>query len=111
MVTVDRIQSGISRYLDEQLIPSLSGKSKWIVTGVATLAVQRLPAMISEWSKKPAVKILGVVDENGNVDINSIIESIRPAARSCPAVIDIPFVGSMTITEQDLDMILRYITL
>lgn len=110
MVTVERIQRGVSRYLDEQLMPHLAGKDRWIMTGIATLALQRLPQIVKSYSNNPSVQMLGLIAPDGTVDIESLVNSIKPAARSTPAEIPIPLTGgSVTVTEQDLDMILRYI--
>ena len=110
MVTVDKIQRGVSRYLDEQLMPHLSGKDRWIMTGIATLALQRLPQIIQAYATNPGVQMLGVVGSDGTVDIEALVNSVKPAARNTPAEIPIPLTGgSITVTEQDLDVILRYI--
>jgi len=54
--------------------------------------------------------MLGVIAPDGTVDVEAIINSLKPAARVTPAEIPIPLTGgSVTVTEQDLDMILRYI--
>lgn len=110
MVTVDKIQRGISRYLDEQLMPHMKGKDRWVMTGIASLYMAKLPQIVQAFGAKPAVSALGIIGADGTIDIESIINSIRPAAKHCPAEIAIPLIsGSITITEQDLDNILRYI--
>lgn len=110
MVTIDRVQRGVSRYLDEQLMPHLAGKDRWIMTGIATLGLQKLPQIIQTYGSNPAIQMLGVIAPDGTVDVEAIINSLKPAARVTPAEIPIPLTGgSVTVTEQDLDMILRYI--
>lgn len=109
MVSIDKVQRGVSRYLDEQLMPHMQGKNRWIVTGVATLYLSKLPQLIQTYAEKPAIKALGLVTQDGAIDIEAIFNSVRPAARVSPAEINIPLAGSISITEQDLDMMLRYI--
>lgn len=110
MVTVDRIQRGVSRYLDEQLMPHLQGKDRWIMTGLSGLYIAKIPEIVQSYAAKPAIGVLGVIGTDGTIDIEKIINSIRPAAKHCPAEIPIPLTGgSITVTEQDLDLILRYI--
>lgn len=109
MVSVDRIQRGLSRYLNEQLIPHTQGAGRWAVTAIAAMAVNRLPVIVKEAAAKPGNKLLGVISEDGSsVDVEYLIESVRPAAKQCPATINIPMAGSITITEGDLDTLLRY---
>lgn len=110
MVTVDKIQRGVSRYLDEQLMPHLTGLKKWIIGGVATLYIANLNNIISGLASKPIYAYSGIFGENGTVNIEALINSIRPIAKTTSADIPIPFSAeSVTVTEQDLDMILRYI--
>jgi hypothetical protein len=110
MVTIDKVQRGLARYLEEQVLPPMSGGDRWIVTGAATMALAKLPAMIQQAQLNPAVKALGLIGTDGTIDIEGIIKSVKPAARQTTASIKIPFTsGVITLTESDLDTIQRYI--
>lgn len=109
MFSADKIQRGAARFVDVEILPNLEGKDKWIVSGIATLYLSRLPALIQQAKQSPAVKLAGVISEDGMVDIESILNGVRPAARQTPAVINIPMGGSLRFTEQDLDTLFNYI--
>lgn len=73
--------------------------------------LQKLPAIVKAAANKEAVKALGVVADDGAVDVEFIINSIKPVARTTPAVFQLPLsTSTITLREEDLDTILKYIT-
>lgn len=109
MVSIDKIQRGLAKYLDAELFPKMQGKDRWIMTSAATLYLAKLPDIIKTFAENPAVKILGIISEDGNIDLDSLIASIRPAAKQAPLQITIPFGGTLSFSEADIDIITRYI--
>jgi hypothetical protein len=103
MVTVDKVQKGVSRFLDIEILPKMAGRDKWILTALATVYIAKLPEIIRKISEYPAVKILGVIDDAGNIDIDTLMTSIRPAAMQTPATFTVPMGGTITLTAADLD--------
>lgn len=104
MYNIEKVQQGAARYIESEILPKLDGKSRWLVTGAATLYLAKLPTLINS----PLITATGVVNGT-NIDVETLIDSIRPAARKSPAVIDIPLGGRLTLTEQDLDALLNSI--
>lgn len=43
MVSIDRVQSGISRYLDNEVVPKMSGANRWIFSAAAAAYVAEAP--------------------------------------------------------------------
>ena len=111
MVTADKLQRGLAKYIEEQILPPMKGADRWIITGAATMALAKLPNMIQQQMQSGGVlKTLGVIGTDGTIDIEGIIKSVRPAAKSSPASFNIPFTsGVITLTDADLDVIQRYI--
>ena len=109
MVSVEKLQRGIARFIDAEIAPSIEGKDKWILTSIATLYLAKLPGIVAAAKQSPAVKLTGIISDDGMVDIEALINSVRPAARQTAAVINIPFGGALKITEQDLDKLYSYI--
>lgn len=111
MVTIEQIQRGVSKYVEEQMLPHMQGKDKWMVAGIATLYLSKLPGIMVKLREKEMINVLGLFDDEGKVDAEMIINSIKPVARSTPASFDLPFSNAtITLKAEDLDMILRYIT-
>ena len=92
MVSADKLQRGLQSYIDEQILPQMSGTDMWMTAGAATIALAKLNAI-----KEP-------------IDAIGIIQGMKSAARLTPAVIKVPFTSAtITLREADLDMIQKYI--
>lgn len=104
MYSIEKVQQGTARYIEAEILPKLDGKGRWLVTGAATLYLSKLPVLLSS----PIIAASGIVNGT-NIDVETLIDSIRPAARKSPAVIDIPLGGKLTLTESDLDLLLNSI--
>lgn len=92
MISADKLQRGLQSYIDEQILPQMSGSDMWVTAGAATIALAKLNAI-----KEP-------------IDAIGIIQGMKSAARRTPAVIKIPFTSAtITLREADLDAIQRYI--
>ena len=110
MVSVDKIQRGAARFVDMEILPKLEGRDKWLVTGAVTLYLSKLPAMVQMVKNKDAVKLLGIISEDGqSVDIDMLMNSIIPAARQSPASFKIPLGGTLNFTEADIETLRNYI--
>lgn len=104
MYDITKVQQGTARYIEAEILPKLDGKARWLVTGAATLYLSKLPALLNT----PAIAATGIVSGT-SIDVEALIDSVRPAARKSPAVIDIPLGGKLTLTESDLDALLNSI--
>lgn len=109
MISLDKIQRGATRFVDTELMPKLSGRDKWIVAGVVTLYIKRLPALIEKAKSSEAVKLLDVIGEDNSIDLEAVYNSLKPAAAQTPAAINIPMGGTITITGADIDALYNYI--
>lgn len=108
MYSVDKIQRGVARFVETELMPKMDGKDKWIFAGISTLALNKLPQYVKKYSEKEAVKLAGIMTADA-VDVEAVIAAIKPAAHQTPAAFKIPFGGVITLTESDLDTILEEI--
>lgn len=108
MYSVDKVQRGIARYLEIELLPKLDGKEKWIITGIATLALNKMPQLVKQYSEKEVIKLADIMTADA-IDVDAIANAIKPAARQTPATFQIPFGGKISLTEADIDILLNEI--
>ncbi len=108
MVSIDRVQRGISRYLDTELIGKMDGINKWLFAAAASAYIGSAPALLGKIRSNKLLAPLDLVSESGDVDIEKIYAHLKPAAAKCPAPITLP-VGTITLTESDVDAIYNYI--
>lgn len=109
MVSIDRIQTGIARYLDTEMLPKMSGANKWIAGAAASAYIAEAPALLRKLNDNKAIAALNLIDAAGNVDVEKIYQHLKPAAAKCPAVVTLPIVGTLTFTEQDVDSLYSHI--
>lgn len=98
MVSADKVQKGILSYITNELLPKAPGRDMWILAGATAAYKSKINAIM-----------MSMADANGNIDINDVIENIRPVARQSPAKFCVPFGGEYTLTEADLDKLKNYI--
>ena len=92
MISADKLQRGLQSYIDEQILPQMSGTDMWMTAGAATIALAKLNSI-----KEP-------------IDAIGIIQGMKTAAKLTPAVVKVPFSNAtITLREADLDTIQKYI--
>lgn len=109
MKTASQVVSGLMAYMDKQLMPRLQ-KPQQFVAGIAMgLLATRAENAVQELSKHPAIKALGMMNENGiNIDeLYSLAKAQMRKQTDLP--LDIPMIGRVTMTESDLDELYRAI--
>ena len=111
MVTVAQIQNGLATFMDAELMPKLpaTGIQK-VITGTAVaLLIRRSGATIQEYSQHPFIKMLGIVDEKGNFDIDTLKTEVKKQMGDQGFDLDVPMIGTMTFHSADIDKIASYI--
>lgn len=111
MITREQLASGIIRYIDTEIIPALPTASKWGVGTLVILAKGKYEDLIANAINMPIVKALGVVDENGLIDIDALANALRQSAGKYGNLqIEIPFGGTLSFTAEDVDRLKMRIT-
>lgn len=108
---VERIQSGLARFIDREVVPSLSGWDKVLVGAGGGLLAARIPEIMKQYAEHPVVSALGVYDEeSGEIDIDRLYEAVQPYIGTEPLPIKLPFVGiTIKMTKRELDSLYAYI--
>ena len=109
MVTIAQVQQGLARYVDEELISKIEGWQRWVFGAGAAMYIDKAPQLIEQYRQHPAVKILGVIGDDNQIDIDELYRYMLPQARKGAATITVPILGSVTLDERDVDKLYRYI--
>lgn len=110
MVTLDKIAAGITKYIDAEMIPHLSGIRKIGLGVYAGLAATNLGSMAQKYIHHPAVEVLNVVHDDGSIDIDTLYKSVLPMfANGQTESIMIPMIGEWKIDKTDIEKLYRYI--
>ena len=109
MVSIDQVKQGFAKYVDAEFTNKMTGINRWLVGGIAGIAILRAENIYNHLKDMPFIKMLDVVDENGMIDIDIIYNAFLDQARRGEAVIDMPMIGQTKFNEHDIEMLYRYI--
>lgn len=110
MVTIDKVQHGLAKFIDRELVPALTGWEKVVVGGGSGLLVAKLPGIISKYADNSIVGALGLYDpESRMIDIETLYQSIAPQVTE-KLPLKIPFIGlTLKIGRAEIDSLYNYI--
>ena len=108
MTTIENIGIGIARYIDGELASKTDGLKKWGLSLASVLIVAKITEMTTRYSD--VLKSAGYMNENGMVDDVKLLSDLKSVAHEKGAVIQsLPYIGSFTFDESDIEMLGRYI--
>lgn len=84
-------------------MPKLDGKRQFLVGTMYGVSVGKADALIAEAAKSPAVRMLGVIHENGEIDIDALFEAAYAQMQAQQNLrLDIPLMGTFVFDADDL---------
>lgn len=112
MISANKIQTGLAKYIDNEFLPHIEedGVKRMLVGAAAGIAIKRTSRIIDELKHNKVVKMLGIVDESGLVDIDILREELSKNMPDGGIRIDIPAVGTLTFNKDDIDKLYSYMT-
>lgn len=117
MVTIDQIEQGVAKFIDNDFIPSMnrSEATGFVMSLAAGLLLRQFHTIAEKVMQQPIVKMTGLVSENGEVDIDAIREEMVKAMPEKGTSFPIEFKAlhktfDITLTPGDVDKIYGYIT-
>lgn len=114
MPNIGQIQRGLVAFIDHEIAPKLSGMTRILVQSGGGILASKLPALLSNPSVGGIGGMLALIDENGEVDLDTIYTEFKRAVQQTGSVtveIPIPFSAplAMTFRDADLDRLYQYI--
>ena len=107
-VTIDQAMRGAVRFADNEIIPHLPGR-KGIGAGIAlALIMDGGRSRILALRDHPAVKLMQIMDEQGNIDLDRLYNAARPKFENKLSV-SVPFIGELKFDQNDVDKLYKYI--
>lgn len=111
MATMQQVQSGVAKFVDRDIVPSLTGWDRVIIAGGAALLASRLPDILAQYAEKPVVAALGVFEaESGTVDIDALYAAAKPYMGAEPLPVKIPLLNiTIKMGKREIDNLYSYI--
>lgn len=110
MVSLNQFKNGVSRYIDTEILTQIGGWQKWVAGAFTSIAIQRAEEIFDSLRNHPFVSMMGIVSEDGMIDIEALHSAFRRQAEQCGAVnIELPLMGSIRLTHDDIDCLYRHI--
>jgi hypothetical protein len=109
MVTIDQAMRGVAQYADNEIIPHLP-VGKGIGAGIAlALIMDGGKAQLLKLRENPAVQMMGIMDDEGNIDLDRLYNAARTRVDGKKLPITVPIIGELRFDVGDLDKLYRYI--
>lgn len=111
MVTITQMQQGIVRFVDTEIVPSLSATERLVVGGGIGLVAAKLPALMEPYANNPFISTLGLYDpEHEEIDLDAMYTAVKPYIGADPIPVTVPFVGlKLKFTQREIDTLYKYI--
>lgn len=113
MVSIDQLEKGIGSYLDKELMPLFDKEStiqKIIIGTGISLAIRKGRAQIPMLMERPFVKMVGIFDETGNIDIDTLKEEVIKQIPEKGFKVEVPVIGELTFHKADVEKLYEHIT-
>lgn len=108
--SAEQVINGIINYADAEVMGKLPTSGKWVMGTAIGLATNKAGNVIDTLRDNMIVKMLGIVDEEGNVDVDTLISAMKDAANKYgKLVVEVPLVGKLTFATSDIDSLRNYI--
>ncbi len=109
MVTIDQAMRGIMRFADTEVIPHLP-TGKGIGAGIVlALIMDGSKEQVLKLRDNPAVQMMHVMDDTGNIDLERLYNIARPKMDGQKLPVTVPLLGEFKFDVNDLDKVYRYI--
>lgn len=111
MVSVDKIEQGLANFLDSEFMPQFHGNAveKVIVGTTASLLIRRTGTIIDNMKDNGVVKMLGIIDDKGAVDVDTLTEEVKKNFPKEGIKVEVPVIGALTFHKEDVDKLYDYI--
>ena len=108
--TSDQVLNGIVQYIDNEILSKMPTAGKVVAGAVVSMALKNSSTVIEQLKNNQMLKAIGAITSDGLIDVDSIAECIKQSAEKYgDVIIQIPFMGNLTLKANDVDLLRRYI--
>lgn len=104
-----KVLNGITTYIDKEIIDKINGWQKWVVGSGIGIAMSNSTNVFNELKNNQFIKMLGIINKDDKIDVDKIYKEFKKQAKKSAITFDVPLIGTITLTEQDVDKLYEYI--
>lgn len=109
MISLDQAMRGAQRFAEQEVLPHLP-TAQGIGAGIAlTLIMDGNRDKLLALRDNAAVQMMGVMDADGNVDIDRLYNAARARFADKKLPVRIPLLGELKFDVSDVDKLYRYL--
>lgn len=106
----EQIMQGIMNYIDSEVIVKLPTAGKWVVGTAIGIATTKAVNIVESIQSNAVIKAMDVVDENGLIDVDTVISSLKTSAdRYGKITVELPMIGKLAFSSSDVEVLRNYI--
>ena len=107
----DKVINGISKYIAVEMYPALNDWQEIFARMIVSRAMSNQERIRKAITNNPLAKALAIVDENGDIDIDTLIKDLKTQiAEKGNVEIRLPMFGKFTFTANDVDKLYKMIS-
>ena len=113
MVTKKQLIDGVLKFVESEIIPAIGGWEggmAYIGVGILRRKADWVASYIDQYLNHPVAKALGIVTDDGRIDIDTAYEAFKEhASKILPRTVEIPLLNPITFHESTIDVLYAYI--
>lgn len=108
MISVQQAIQGISRYIDAEVLPHMTGAKKVGVGVYTALALRNAAGVVDKLKTHPAIAMLDVIDANNMIDVDALYNVAMPMFAEKQRI-NVPVIGELVFDQSDVEKLYRYL--
>ena len=107
MISYTELQTRLARFIDNEMLPHMTGGKRILLGVYAALATKNAAVMLQSAKDKPLVAMTGAVSAEG-VDVDALFSAVSPYINE-PVTLSLPVVGDFRLDRSDFEKLYRYL--
>lgn len=104
MVTINQVKKGLGDYLEHEIMPKLPPQRQFLLGVAYGVSGGKMDAIIDTLTKHPVVSALGLITDNGLLDIDALHNAAAQQMQKQGRVsMSVPLIGELAFSESDIE--------
>lgn len=109
MVSIAQVKKGAEMFCAKEIEKQLPVSKAFLFGTVAGVALSKIDSIAERARESPIVKQLGIISDDGEIDDEALFSAIKSQAEKGYAQFDIPIIGSLSFSPEDVEKLHQYI--